>query len=142
MHPLSGIKVVELARVLAGPWVGQAMADLEAEVTKVESPQGDDTRRWGPPFIEQGDDVSAAYFYSANRGKDSVVADFRTPEGQQLVRDLVKDADILVENFKVGGLEKYGLDYASLSELNPRLIYCSITGFGQDGPYAHRPGYD
>ncbi|MFT4784149.1 MAG: crotonobetainyl-CoA:carnitine CoA-transferase CaiB-like acyl-CoA transferase [Paracoccaceae bacterium] len=140
--PLTGLKVVELARVLAGPWIGQALSDLGAEVTKVESPEGDDTRQWGPPFIERDGDKSAAYFYSTNRGKTSVIADFRTPEGQKIVRDLVADADILIENFKVGGLEKYGLDYDSLSALNPRLVYCSITGFGQDGPYAKRAGYD
>ncbi|NIZ60165.1 CoA transferase [Sedimentitalea sp. CY04] len=142
MKPLEGLKVVELARILAGPWIGQSLADLGAEVIKVEAPQGDDTRTWGPPFIERNGDKSAAYFYSANRGKKSVVADFRTPEGQRIVRDLIADADILVENFKVGGLKKYGLDYDSLSELNPRLVYCSITGFGQDGPYAKRAGYD
>lgn len=142
MHPLEGLKVVELARILAGPWIGQALADLGAEVTKVESAAGDDTRGWGPPFIERDGDRTAAYFYAANRGKRSVVADFRTPEGQELVRDLIKDADILIENFKVGGLAKYGLDYDSVKDLNPRLIYCSITGFGQDGPYAARAGYD
>lgn len=142
MHPLEGLKVVELARILAGPWIGQALADLGAEVTKVESAAGDDTRTWGPPFIERDGDKTAAYFYAANRGKASVVADFRTPEGQQMVRDLIKDADILIENFKVGGLAKYGLDYDSLRAANPRLIYCSITGFGQDGPYAQRAGYD
>ncbi len=142
MTPLHGLKVVELARILAGPWVGQSLADLGAEVVKVESHEGDDTRRWGPPFIERDGDKSAAYYYAANRGKTCVTADFRTPEGQQQVRDLVADADILVENFKVGGLQKYGLDYDSLSALNPRLIYCSITGFGQDGPYAKRAGYD
>ncbi len=140
--PLEGLKVVELARILAGPWIGQSLADLGAEVIKVESEKGDDTRTWGPPFIERDDDKSAAYYYSANRGKDAIVADFRTPEGQEKVRALVADADILIENFKVGGLKKYGLDYDSLKELNPRLIYCSITGFGQDGPYAKRAGYD
>ncbi len=142
MKPLEGLKVVELARILAGPWIGQSLADLGAEVIKVEAPQGDDTRTWGPPFIERDGDKTAAYFYAANRGKTSVVADFRTAEGQKIVRDLVADADILIENFKVGGLAKYGLDYASLSELNPGLVYCSITGFGQDGPYAKRAGYD
>lgn len=142
MTPLAGLKVVELARILAGPWAGQILADLGAEVIKVEAPEGDDTRRWGPPFIERGGDRSAAYFHGANRGKKSVIADFRTPEGQQKVRDLVAGADIVIENFKVGGLAKYGLDYASLSALNPRLIYCSVTGFGQTGPYAHRAGYD
>ena len=140
--PLEGLKVVELARILAGPWAGQTLSDLGAEVTKIEAPQGDDTRQWGPPFIERDDDKTAAYFHSCNRGKRSVTVDFRTPEGQAVLREMVADADILIENFKVGGLAKYGLDYASLSEINPRLIYCSITGFGQDGPYAHRAGYD
>lgn len=142
MTPLAGLKVVELARILAGPWIGQALADLGAEVVKVEAPGGDDTRHWGPPFISRDGDTTAAYFYAANRGKSSVVADFRTAEGQAQVRDLVADADILIENFKVGGLAKYGLDYPALAALNPRLIYCSVTGFGQDGPYAHRAGYD
>jgi len=140
--PLEGLRVVELARILAGPWAGQTLSDLGAEVIKVESPNGDDTRQWGPPFVERGDDRSAAYFHGCNRGKKSIAVDFRTPEGQDLVRKLVADADILIENFKVGGLAKYGLDFASLSDLNPRLVYCSITGFGQDGPYAHRAGYD
>lgn len=142
MTPLAGLKVVELARILAGPWAGQILADLGAEVIKVEAPEGDDTRRWGPPFIEREGDRSAAYFHSANRGKRSVTADFRTPEGQEKVRRLVAGADVLIENFKVGGLSKYGLDHASLAELNPRLVYCSVTGFGQTGPYAHRAGYD
>ncbi|WBU56457.1 CaiB/BaiF CoA transferase family protein [Paracoccus sediminicola] len=142
MTPLAGLKVVELARILAGPWAGQILADLGAEVIKVESPEGDDTRRWGPPFIEREEDRSAAYFHSANRGKKSVTADFRSKEGQHKVRELVADADILIENFKVGGLAKYGLDFDSLAALNPRLIYCSVTGFGQTGPYAHRAGYD
>src|SRR6188508_1854188 len=136
--PLAGIRVVELARILAGPWAGQVLADLGAEVVKVESPEGDDTRRWGPPFV--GDD--AAYFHATNRGKRSVVADFATEEGRALVLDLVREADVLIENFKLGGLAKYGLDYASLHAINPRLVYCSITGFGQDGPYAARAGYD
>ncbi|PTW43766.1 CaiB/BaiF CoA transferase family protein [Rhodovulum kholense] len=141
--PLSGLKVVELARILAGPWAGQILADLGAEVIKVEAPEGDDTRRWGPPFVTREDGAhEAAYFHACNRGKRSVTADFRTPEGQALVRALVAEADIVIENFKVGGLAKYGLDYAGLSAVNPRLIYCSITGFGQDGPYAHRAGYD
>lgn len=140
--PLDGIKVVELARILAGPWAGQTLADLGAEVIKVEAPEGDDTRRWGPPFIDREGDRSAAYFHAANRGKRSVTCDFRTPEGQEAVRRLVADADVVIENFKVGGLAKYGLDYKSLSKVNPRLVYCSITGFGQTGPYAHRAGYD
>ena len=142
MTPLAGLKVIELARILAGPWAGQILADLGAEVIKVEAPEGDDTRRWGPPFIDHNGDRSAAYFHACNRGKQSVIADFRTPEGQAFVRDLVQGADILIENFKVGGLAKYGLDYESLRKVNPRLIYCSITGFGQDGPYAKRAGYD
>ena len=142
MAPLAGIRVIELARILAGPWAGQTLADLGAEVIKVEAPEGDDTRRWGPPFITHDGDTSAAYFHAANRGKKSVTADFRTPEGQEIVRRLVTDADVLIENFKVGGLAKYGLDYESLHKVNPRLIYCSITGFGQTGPYAHRAGYD
>ncbi|MCV2867542.1 CoA transferase [Defluviimonas sp. WL0002] len=142
MTPLAGLKVVELARILAGPWAGQTLADLGADVIKVEAPEGDDTRRWGPPFIERDGDRSAAYFHACNRGKRSVIADFRTEEGQAFVRDLVRDADIVIENFKVGGLKKYGLDYESLRDVNPRLIYCSITGFGQDGPYAPRAGYD
>ena len=142
MTPLSGLKVVEMARILAGPWVGQALADLGAEVIKVEAPEGDDTRRWGPPFIERDGDTTAAYFYGANRGKTSVAIDFSTPEGQQQVHDLIADADVFIENFKVGGLAKYGLDYDSLHALNPRLVYCSITGFGQTGPMAQEPGYD
>ncbi|MGC8201068.1 CaiB/BaiF CoA transferase family protein [Aliiroseovarius sp. PTFE2010] len=140
--PLAGVKVIEMARILAGPWSGQTLADLGADVIKIESPAGDDTRRWGPPFVTRDDDVSASYFYSCNRGKRSIAVDFSTPEGQKTVRDLVADADILIENYKLGGLAKYGLDYDSLSKVNPRLIYCSITGFGQTGPYAHRAGYD
>lgn len=141
--PLEGLKVVELARILAGPWIGQTLADLGADVIKIENVGGDDTRRWGPPFIDNPDGSrDAAYFHSANRGKRSVVADLSTVEGREKVRALVRDADVLIENFKVGGLAKYGLDYASLAAINPRLVYCSITGFGQDGPYAQRPGYD
>ena len=140
--PLDGLKVVELARILAGPWVGQTLSDLGADVIKVESPEGDDTRTWGPPFIEVEGEKSAAYFHACNRGKRSITADFRTDEGRELVRRLVTDADIVIENFKLGGLEKYGLDYESLKRINPRLIYCSITGFGHDGPYAARAGYD
>jgi crotonobetainyl-CoA:carnitine CoA-transferase CaiB-like acyl-CoA transferase len=142
--PLAGVRVVELARILAGPWIGQTLADLGAEVIKVESPDGDDTRRWGPPFVATADGTpgDAAYFHCCNRGKQSVVADFGTPDGRDFVRRMIIDADVLIENFKVGSLKKYGLDYASLHELNPRLIYCSVTGFGQDGPYAERAGYD
>ncbi|RYH11676.1 CaiB/BaiF CoA-transferase family protein [Tropicimonas sp. IMCC6043] len=142
MTPLAGLKVVELARILAGPWIGQALADLGADVIKVEAPEGDDTRRWGPPFIERDGDRSAAYFHAANRGKRSVVADFRTEAGQAKVRNLVAWADVVIENFKHGGLVKYRLDHATLLAEHPRLIWCSITGFGQTGPYADRAGYD
>lgn len=140
--PLKGVRVIELARILAGPWAGQTLADLGADVIKVEAPEGDDTRRWGPPFIDREGDRSAAYFHATNRGKRSITVDFRTPEGQETVRRLVANADVVIENFKLGGLAKYGLDFASLSKVNPKLIYCSITGFGQTGPYAHRAGYD
>ncbi|PQA89597.1 CaiB/BaiF CoA transferase family protein [Hyphococcus luteus] len=141
--PLEGLKVVEFARILAGPWAGQTLADLGADVVKVESPAGDDTRKWGPPYIENADGTrDAAYFHAANRGKASVIIDFSTPEGQSEARRLAAGADVVIENFKVGGLKRYGLDYESLSALNPRLVYCSITGFGQDGPYARRAGYD
>ncbi len=145
MKPFEGLKVLELARILAGPWVGQLLADLGADVVKVERPgAGDDTRGWGPPFIEgaEGDHLSAAYFHSCNRGKRSIAVDFESPEGQELVRRLAAQADVVIENFKVGGLKKYGLDYESLKQVNPRLVYCSITGFGQNGPYASRAGYD
>ena len=139
-RPLAGLKVVELARILAGPWAGQLLADLGAEVIKVERPgAGDDTRSWGPPFAADG---SAAYFHACNRGKSALAIDLASAAGQAAVRDLVRDADVLIENFKVGGLAGYGLDHASLSAVNPRLVYCSITGFGQDGPYATRAGYD
>jgi glutaryl-CoA transferase len=144
LSPLTGLRVLELARILAGPWIGQTLADLGAEVIKVEAPEGDDTRRWGPPFVRgpEGENLDSAYFHSCNRGKRSLVADFRTPEGQAIVRRLAQEADVLIENFKVGGLAKYGLDYPALAAINPRLVYCSVTGFGQTGPYAHRPGYD
>ena len=141
--PLHGLKVVELARILAGPWAGQVLADLGAEVVKVESPGGDDTRGWGPPFVENADGTrDAAYFHAANRGKSSIVADFRDPADLARVVDLIRDADVVIENFKLGGLVQFGLDYNSLSAINPRLIYCSITGFGHTGPYAARAGYD
>ena len=140
--PLAGVRVLELARILAGPWAGQTLADLGADVIKVEAPEGDDTRRWGPPFVDHAGDRSAAYFHSCNRGKKSVIADFTMPEGRDRVMDLARGADVVIENFKLGGLAKYGLDYASLAAINPGLIYCSITGFGQTGPYAHRAGYD
>jgi crotonobetainyl-CoA:carnitine CoA-transferase CaiB-like acyl-CoA transferase len=143
---LDGIKVLDLSRVLAGPWAGQMLADLGADVIKVERPgAGDDTRAWGPPWLKDAegrDTRDAAYFFCANRNKRSVAIDIATPDGQALVRRLAAEADVLLENFKVGGLRQYGLDYESLKAVNPRLIYCSITGFGQDGPYAQRPGYD
>jgi len=143
LKPLHGIKVLDLSRVLAGPWCTQLLADLGAEVTKIERPgHGDDTRHWGPPWHGQGEARVAAYFLSCNRGKKSAGIDFAEPEGAALVRKLAADADVLVENFKVGGLKKFGLDAASLRSANPRLIYASITGFGQDGPYADRAGYD
>ena len=146
MGALSHLRVLDLSRVLAGPWAGQILADLGAEVIKVERPgNGDDTRAWGPPFLKDAYGEStgeAAYYLSANRNKQSVTIDFTKPEGQQLVRELAAKSDILIENFKVGGLQAYGLDYASLKALNPELIYCSITGFGQTGPYAKRAGYD
>ena len=140
--PLESVRVVELARILAGPWAGQTLADLGATVIKVESPEGDDTRRWGPPFIRDGDDVAAAYFHSCNRGKLSITADFNSAEDVEKLRALITNADVVIENFKVGGLKKFGLDYESLKAINPKLIYCSITGFGQTGPYAGRAGYD
>lgn len=156
MPPLAGIRVVELARILAGPWAGQLLADLGADVIKVERPGvGDDTRSWGPPFLESpapepastpqgGADrgPDAAYFHACNRGKRSIEADFKSAAGRRVVLALAERADILIENYKVGGLASYGLDYESLSRINPRLIYCSITGFGQTGPYADRAGYD
>lgn len=144
-RPLAGIKVIELARILAGPWCGQLLADLGAEVVKVERPGvGDDTRHWGPPFMiaPDGTNLDAAYYHSTNRGKSSVAIDIATPEGQARVRKMVAEADIVIENYKVGGLAKYGLNHASLAAINPRLITCSVTGFGQTGPYAHRAGYD
>lgn len=142
---LSHLRVLDLSRVLAGPWASQMLADLGAEVVKVEHPErGDDTRGWGPPYLHdsEGRAVESAYFLCANRNKQSVALDIATAEGQAAVRDLALRSDVLVENFKVGGLQRYGLDYATLSALNPRLVYCSITGFGQTGPYAQRPGYD
>jgi len=142
---LSGLRVLELARILAGPWAGQVLADLGADVIKVERRgAGDDTRGWGPPFMPAADGghLDAAYYHATNRGKRSVELDFETDEGKRIVRKLAARSDILIENFKVGGLAKFGLDYKSLAPDNPRLIYCSVTGFGQDGPYAPRAGYD
>lgn len=147
--PLSHVRVLDLSRVLAGPWAGQLLADLGAEVIKVERPgAGDDTRGWGPPWLQTEGGASgdrpgeSAYFLSCNRGKKSVAVDMASPEGQAIIRDLAARSDVVLENFKVGGLKKYGLDYDSLKALKPDLVYCSITGFGQDGPYAHRAGYD
>ncbi len=144
--PLSGIRVLDLSRVLAGPWCSQTLADLGADVIKVERPgTGDDTRAWGPPYVrgEDGNPTQeSAYFLSANRGKRSITVELSHPAGQSLIRDLAATSDVLIENFKVGGLAKYGLDYSTLAALNPRLIYCSITGFGQTGPYRDRAGYD
>ncbi len=143
--PLAGVRVLELARILAGPWAGQILADLGADVIKVErSKAGDDTRAWGPPFIEakDGSHLGSAYFHSTNRGKRSIEADFESPNGKRIVTKLAARSDILIENFKVGGLAKFGLDYKSLAAECPRLIYCSVTGFGQDGPYSSRAGYD
>ena len=144
---LKGLKVVELARILAGPWIGQTLADLGAEVIKIEAPEGDDTRRWGPPFIERsradgGTETVAAYFHAANRGKRSVICDFNDPGDLERLKALIDQADVVIENFKLGGLRKFGLDYDALSARNPGLVYASITGFGQDGPRAAQPGYD
>ena len=144
--PLKGYKVLDMSRILAGPWAGQMLADLGAEVIKIERPKaGDDTRHWGPPYLKdkQGNNTQdAAYFFCANRGKQSVTVDITQPEGQEIIRQLAGQCDVLIENYKVGGLAKYGLDHVSLRQLNPQLVYCSITGFGQTGPYAERPGYD
>ncbi len=143
--PLAGLRVLELARILAGPWAGQILADLGADVVKVERKgTGDDTRGWGPPFVEaaDGNHLGAAYFHATNRGKRSIELDFESEDGRRIVKKLAARSDVLIENFKVGGLAKFGLDYASLSKDNPRLIYCSVTGFGQTGPYASRAGYD
>ncbi|WP_166037678.1 CaiB/BaiF CoA-transferase family protein [Sphingosinicella sp. YJ22] len=138
--PLAGLKVLELARILAGPWAGQLLADLGAEVVKVErAGAGDDTRQWGPPFAEDG---AAAYFHACNRGKSSVAVDFDDPQDLDRIRKLAAEADVIIENFKVGGLKRFGLDYDSVRTANPGVVYCSITGFGQDGPYAPRAGYD
>ena len=146
MQPLIGIKVIDMSRILAGPWAGQVFADLGATVIKIERPKvGDDTRQWGPPYLKdkQGKDTrDAAYFLSANRGKQSLSIDITQTSGQDKIRELISDADVLIENYKLGGLAKYGLDYESLKAINPGLVYCSITGFGQTGPYAQRAGYD
>jgi crotonobetainyl-CoA:carnitine CoA-transferase CaiB-like acyl-CoA transferase len=146
MHALDGVRVLDLSRVLAGPWCTQTLADLGADVVKVERPEaGDDTRGWGPPFLpaaDGSDSAESAYFLGANRNKRSITCDLSSAQGQQLIRDLAARADVLVENFKVGDMQRYGLDYRSLKAINPKLVYCSITGFGQTGPYAERAGYD
>lgn len=143
---LAGIKVVDLSRILAGPWASQMLADFGAQVIKIERPEkGDDTRFWGPPFIKEATEhqpPQAAYFHCANRNKQSLAVDISTRQGQQIIRELIADADVLIENYKVGGLRQYGLDYQSVKRLNPKLVYCSITGFGQSGPAAHKAGYD
>src|SRR5260221_11217417 len=147
-NALSHVTVLDLSRILAGPWAGQVLADLGADVIKIERPKGgDDTRAWGPPFVRdaagrENAKTDAAYYLCANRNKKSVTVDFTTPEGRAIVQSLARGADVILENFKVGGLKAHGLDYESLKTINPRLIYCSITGFGQTGPYAARPGYD
>lgn len=144
--PLAHLKVLDLSRILAGPWASQVLADFGAEVIKVERPgKGDDTRQWGPPYLKDAagqDTADAAYYLSANRGKKSITVDITQPRGQALIKQLAKQCDILLENYKVGGLEKYGLDFPSIKAINPKIIYCSITGFGQTGPYAKRAGYD
>lgn len=140
--PLAGLRVVELARVLAGPFAGQILADLGADVIKVESPEGDGTRRWGPPWIEREGEAAAAYYHACNRGKRSVVADFGEAEDRAMVAALCAGADVVIENFKAGALERFGLDYAAVAQANPGVVYCSITGFGQDGPRREEPGYD
>jgi len=141
--PLDGTLVLDLSRVLAGPWASQTLADMGARVIKVEKPgRGDDTRSWGPPYLGSGDNRESAYFLSANRGKESIAVDFKDPRGQSILLELARKADILIENYKVGGLKAYGLDYASIREINPAIVYCSISGFGQTGPYAKKPGYD
>lgn len=142
-RPLQGVRILDMSRVLAGPWAGQILADYGADVIKIERPEvGDDTRLWGPPWWGNGDVKMSAYFVCANRGKRSMSVDISTPDGIRIIEELVRDADVLIENYKVGQLERYGLDARSLQKINPRLIYCSITGYGQSGPYAHKPGYD
>ncbi|MEG1156723.1 MAG: CaiB/BaiF CoA-transferase family protein, partial [Acinetobacter sp.] len=146
MGALTGFRVLDLSRILAGPWCSQILADLGAEVIKIEKPDhGDDTRIWGPPWLKnnhQQDTHESAYYLSANRGKHSVAIDLSTPEGQSIIKKLAEQSDVVIENYKAGSLKRYGLDYESLSQLNPRLVYCSITGFGQNGPRAQEPGYD
>lgn len=140
--PLAGLRVIEMARILAGPWIGQTLADLGADVIKVESPAGDDTRKWGPPFIDVEGESTAAYFHCCNRGKRSIALDFKTDAGRETLEKLIASCDVLIENFKVGGLAKHGLDFDAVHARYPSIVYCSVTGFGQTGPYAQRAGYD
>lgn len=142
LYPYDGLKVLDLSRILAGPWIGQTLADMGADVVKIEAPAGDDTRHWGPPFIEREDGQTAAYYFCCNRGKRSVVANLKDPDQLSKVQALAQQADVIIQNYKVGGLNKFELDYASVAKGNPRVVYASITGFGQDGPRAEQPGYD
>ena len=142
LYPYDGLKVLDLSRILAGPWIGQTLADMGADVVKIEAPAGDDTRHWGPPFIEREDGRTAAYYFCCNRGKRSVVANLKDPDQLSKVQALAQQADVIIQNYKVGGLNKFELDYASVAKSNPRVVYASITGFGQDGPRAEQPGYD
>ncbi|MGB1157573.1 MAG: CaiB/BaiF CoA transferase family protein [Alphaproteobacteria bacterium] len=142
LYPYDGLKVLDLSRILAGPWIGQTLADMGADVVKIEAPAGDDTRHWGPPFIEREDGQTAAYYFCCNRGKRSVVANLKDPDQLSKVQALAQQADVIIQNYKVGGLNKFELDYTSVAKGNPRVVYASITGFGQDGPRAEQPGYD
>lgn len=142
LYPYEGLKVLDLSRILAGPWIGQTLADMGADVVKIEAPAGDDTRHWGPPFVERNGRQTAAYYFCCNRGKRSVIANLKDPDDLAAVKTLAAQADVIIQNYKVGGLDKFGLDYASVAASNPRVVYASITGFGQDGPRASQPGYD
>ncbi|MDG1415468.1 MAG: CaiB/BaiF CoA-transferase family protein, partial [Alphaproteobacteria bacterium] len=141
-YPYQGLKVLDLSRILAGPWIGQTLADMGADVVKIEAPAGDDTRRWGPPFIERDGEKTAAYYFACNRGKRSIVANLKDADDLAAVQKLAAQADVIIQNYKQGGLDKFGLDYPSIAESNPGVVYASITGFGQDGPRASQPGYD
>ena len=140
--PYEGLKVLDLSRILAGPWIGQTLADMGADVVKIEAPAGDDTRNWGPPFIERETGKTAAYYFACNRGKRSIVANLKDPSELAKVQELAAQADVIIQNYKKGGLDKFALDYASVAATNPGIVYASITGFGQDGPRASQPGYD
>ena len=141
-YPYEGLKVLDLSRILAGPWIGQTLADMGADVVKIEAPAGDDTRRWGPPFIERDGEKTAAYYFACNRGKRSIVANLKDADDLAAVQKLAAQADVVIQNYKQGGLDKFALDYPSIAEGNPGVVYSSITGFGQDGPRASQPGYD